>query len=205
MVATALLALMLTADWPTIVKPLTDQTVRIEAQIDTEQETAHWLCSGVVIDADRGYVLTAAHCVNRPPTAVLTLTINRKHATLIKENRLLDIAVLQFDAKGEKAITLAETVPMTGEEVALVGFAYGRKQLYVQIGRVALPTDEDGRFVVDVTTIRGDSGGPLINARGELVGIVSAIEYSGGYLGSAVALDTVRSFVKAYLPKAKTP
>lgn len=200
---TFLLLLVLAPDWPTVIKPVSDQVVRIEIQITTAEDNDVGFCSGVVLDADRGFVLTAQHCVRRLPADAISIAVNGRHADVVRENRVLDLAILHFDAKKERAMALAAETPPVGAEIALVGHAYGAKPQYVQVGRVALQLDDEGRFVVDLTTIKGDSGCPIINDRGELVGLTSQINVAGGYLGSAVPLETIRAFVKSYLPEKK--
>lgn len=185
------------ADWTTAIKPALSAVVRLEIQ--RGDKTGR--CSGVVFNADAGYALTMAHCTGAEPKG-LSLTANGRHADLIRWNEILDLAVIKFDVKGEAQIVLAKQTPPMGTEIALLGFAYGSRQLHTQYGRVSLPLDEESQsLMLDVTTLFGDSGGMAINAAGELVGMTSALKFAGGHLAVMVPVEATRDFVKAYLPK----
>lgn len=183
--------------WPSIIDAAVQSVVRLEMQ--KGEDTG--LCSGVVIHLDPDLLATMAHCTGTDPKAI-SLTANGRNAELIYANALLDLAVVKFHAKKERVIKLAADTPPTGTPVALLGFAYGSKQLHAQFGHVSLPLDQDsGRLMLDVTVLRGDSGGMAINSDGELVGMTSAYKMSGGYLTVMAPVEAVRDFVKAYLPK----
>jgi hypothetical protein len=111
---------------------------------------------------------------------------------------------VRFAVKKETAIAFAKETPAAASEVAILGYAYGARELAMQFGRVALPADVDGNLLLDVTTIRGDSGGAAIDLSGELVGMTSAIKQSGGYLAVLKPVEQARDFVKEYLPKKLT-
>jgi putative serine protease PepD len=199
-VCAVLLALSNT-NWPTAVKPAIGAVVRLEMQ----RESGKGLCSAVLVNADAGFALTMAHCTGTDPKG-LSMTANGRHAELIRWNELLDLAVVRFDVKGETQIPLAKETPVAGTEIAVLGFAYGSRQLHTQYGHVSLPLDEESqRLMLDATVIFGDSGGMAINAAGELVGMTSAIKTAGGSLAVMLPVESVRDFAKAYLPKPKTP
>lgn len=187
-------------DWTQAIKPALASVVRLEMQ---RSDGLGW-CSAVLFNAEAGFALTMAHCTGTDPKG-LSLTANGRHAELVRWNEILDLAVIKFDVKNEAQIPLAKDTPPMGTEIALLGYAFGSRQLHTQYGHVSLPLDEESRaLMLDVTTIRGDSGGLAINAAGELVGMTSAIKISGGYLAVMVPVEAVRDFVKPYLPK-KTP
>lgn len=202
-----MLLLALGADWPTTIKPVADQVVRLEIlTTNASGGEQKGVCSGVVIDAARGFVLTADHCVTHLPGTSISVTANGRDAQIVKENRILDLAVLKFQAKRETAMPLAADNPTLGAEVALVGFAFGDKAPSWQFGRVAQVKDERGALRLDLMVVPGQSGGAAINDRGELVGLVQAVQFAAGG-ASHVALtwpvDAVRDFVKDYLPPGK--
>lgn len=198
LVALLLLQAPVASDWPTVLKPTYAQVVRLQiAGPDGSVGT----CSGTVINKTDGYVLTAAHCVDEKDIAV---TVNTRHAEVIKANRLLDLAVLQFVAKDETEMELAPETPPAGTEVAALGFAFGAEKMGPQIGHIQQYNAEGKDLWVNVDIIFGDSGGPLIDKQGRLVGVNSGI-YSIGpaHLGSVIPVDRVVDFVKPYLPKPK--
>lgn len=189
-------------DWTQAIKPALASVVRLEMQ-KGEEWTGR--CSAVLFNADLGYALTMAHCTKADPKG-LSLTANGRHAELIRWNELLDLSVVKFDVKGETPITFAKDTPPMGTPIALLGYAYGSRQLHTQYGHVSLPLDEESqRLMLDVTGIFGDSGGLAINAAGELVGMTSALKSAGGYLVVMLPVEAVKDFVKPYLPKPKTP
>jgi serine protease Do len=184
-------------DWSAVVVGLEKQVPRIE--ILAPESPYPGTCSGVVLNADAGYVLTAAHCLVEKSA----LTVNGRHAELVRQNRLLDLAVLRTELKDAKTMPLAKDPPAIGAEVALVGFAFGAKRLHHQFGRVSQPLDDDGAMILDLMVISGDSGGPAINAAGELIGMTSAVKFAHPSMHAAVLvpISKVRDFVSPYLPK----
>jgi S1-C subfamily serine protease len=187
-------------DWSTVVAGLDKSVPRIEI-LDPDSERPG-VCSGVVLNAEAGYVLTAAHCVNPNPDKV-SITVNGKHAELVRQNRVLDLAVIRAELKGGISMPLAKQAPVMGSEIAVVGFAFGQKKLAVQVGHVSLPLDDDELLILDVVAIGGDSGGPAINPQGELVGLTSAVKvwHPAMHVALTVPVEKVRDFVEHYLPQ----
>jgi S1-C subfamily serine protease len=182
-------------DWQTVVKPLRHQVPRIEIQ-DGENKG---VCSGVILNAAAGYVLTAGHCVDGKP-ADLSVTVNGNHADIVKVNKLLDLAVLKIESDDEVTLPLAKEPAAVGSEIAVVGFMLGSKTLHVQFGRVAAIDTDEGALIVDGVVLPGDSGGALINGAGELVGMSNRY-YRGTAIGMAVPVKVLRKFAKDFLPK----
>jgi S1-C subfamily serine protease len=183
----SLSALTLASDWD--IPDLKKTVLRLER---TASDGAVGICSAVVYAP--GKALTAAHCVDHSNA---DFTLAGRHATVIEQNRGLDIATMKFKPKDEVPIVLATSVPKAGREVAMIGFAFGKPDLHAQFGRVANSRDQDGYTVLNMDTIFGDSGGAVIDRKGQLVGIVSAIYANGpAHLGLAVPIDTVRDFIE---------
>jgi S1-C subfamily serine protease len=192
-----LLLTLLGADWTTVVKPLEKQVVRLEMMQGEETGT----CSGSVIDAKRGFVLTAAHCI---PDVVnvnqMALTVNRRNAELIKLNRILDLAIVQFTVRGEVETVLADSTPEVGTEIVVMGYGFGTKQAAPQFGRITLQRNDAGdRTWINVDTLFGDSGGPVFDALGRQVAMTSAILSRGpAHISAAVRVEDIRDFVEGY-------
>jgi S1-C subfamily serine protease len=184
-------------DWSAVVVGLEQSVPRIE--ILAPDAPGPGTCSGVVLNAEAGYVLTAAHCT----VEKAAYTVNGRHAELVRQNRILDLAVLRTELKDAKAMPLAKDPPSIGAEVALVGFAFGAKRLHHQFGRVSQPFDDDGAMILDLMVIAGESGGPAINAAGELIGLTSAVKFAHPTMHAAllIPVSKVREFVENYLPK----
>jgi hypothetical protein len=86
-----LLLMLMQTDWVTVLRPLEKQVPRIEIQVGE----AMGVCSGVVINAQAGFVLSAAHCFEGKAED-LNIAINGRHAEMVKMNKLLDLAVLRW-------------------------------------------------------------------------------------------------------------
>jgi serine protease DegQ len=189
-------------DWPAIVRPAAKQVPRIE--ILREGSTRPIACSGVIFNKELAYVLTAAHCVEGRPD-VVAITVNGRHADLVRSNRILDLAVLRTTLKDEEQIELADVSPEQGAEVAVLGYAFEVEKLAAQFGRVAQTLNAERRaMLVNADLIFGDSGGALIDVEGKLVGMNSRIYYSGpAHLAAAVPIEAIRDFIEHLLPKKK--
>lgn len=187
------------ADWVPLVKDLAHKVPRIEILSGEDKG----VCSGVWLNTDAGFVLTAAHCVATDSGTRLDITVAGRDAAVVRYNRLLDLAVLRVTPKhGDVAVELAERTPDLGTEVGVVGYAFGYKQAVVSVGRIALVLDDDQQQMrVDITAIPGESGGALLDDQGRLVGMTSGIFYIGpSHLGSFVRVEDIREYVGQYLP-----
>jgi putative serine protease PepD len=191
------------ANWPVVAPGLETRVVRLEMAFENGDKG---VCSGAVLNKEAGYVVTCAHCVENGRSKLTALTVKGLHAEPVRQNTLLDIAVVRTDFSDDphvETIPLAADVPTLGSDVAVMGYAFGKKRMYAQFGRVSLPIDDDGLLVIDGMAISGESGGPTINAAGELVGLTSSVIYHGPmHLALMVPVKQVREFVKQYLPKA---
>ena len=159
-----------------------------------EYET-HSLGSGFIISSD-GYILTNSHVVEKADEVVVKLTDKREFkAKVIGTDRRTDVAVLKIEAKGLPVANLGDPNKMkVGEWVVAIGSPYGFENS-VTAGIVsakgrALPGDNFVSFIqTDVAVNPGNSGGPLFNLRGEVVGVNSQIySRTGGYMGLSFAI-----------------
>ena len=155
----------------------------------------HSLGSGFIISAD-GYVLTNAHVVDRADEVVVKLTDKREFkAKVIGADRRTDVALLKIEAKSLPVVNLGDPNRMkVGEWVVAIGSPYGFENS-VTAGIVsakgrALPGDNFVSFIqTDVAVNPGNSGGPLFNLGGEVVGVNSQIySRTGGYMGLSFAI-----------------
>lgn len=172
--------------------------VRIVSQ---GKDTFPSTCSGVVLDAERGYVVTAHHCVDQENVNVV---VDGKHATVTRENRVLDLAVLHTQIKEKVNATLAPENPTLASDVWVVGYALATEHVAVQRGIVSYYDPDNMR--IDPTVLGGDSGGAVFDSKGQLVAIVSSVSawpsllQPLGVVGNVVPVETVRDFVRPYLP-----
>jgi serine protease Do len=154
--------------------------------------------SGVIVDAQRGYVLTANHVVARISNVQVTLKDGRRfEARIVGRDPDTDIAVLQLKgATGLKAIPMGDSDKLqVGDFVLAVGNPFGLGQTVTSgivsaLGRTGLGKQGYEDFIqTDAAINPGNSGGALVNLRGELVGINTAIiSSSGGNIGIGFAV-----------------
>jgi len=151
--------------------------------------------SGFIVSHD-GLILTNAHVVKGANSVTVKLTDRREfRAKVLGSDPKTDIAVLKIDAKDLPVVQLGSTKSLNvGEWVLAIGSPFGFENS-VTAGVVsakgrALPDDSFVPFIqTDVAVNPGNSGGPLFNSRGEVVGINSQIySRSGGYQGVSFAI-----------------
>jgi S1-C subfamily serine protease len=130
----------------------------------------------------------------------LSIAVNGRHAEVVRMNKLLDLAVLKFKVRGELEMALAHESPEAGTEICVAGFTLGQKQFHMQFGRIAARRSDDGALVLDSVILPGDSGGAIVNIKGELVGMSNQF-YRGTGIGLAIPVEKVEDFVESYLPK----
>lgn len=190
-------------DWTAPI-PSSKSVARLEMLAEGEESPG--ICSGVVINTDPAYVLTAAHCVEHKQSEALDMTVNGRYAEVARVSRLLDLAVVSFTAKDEVAMPLADKLPAPGTEIAVIGYAFGIKAPIPQFGHVSQTMNpESGYAWLNVDLIFGDSGGAVIDGEGRLVGVNSRIFTQGpAHMAGVVPVEVVRDFIpKQWLPKSK--
>ncbi|HVI55877.1 MAG TPA: Do family serine endopeptidase [Luteibacter sp.] len=156
------------------------------------------LGSGVVIDADKGYVLTNHHVVGGADDITVTLQDGRDFkAKLLGSDPETDVAVLQIPAERLQALPIADSSALrVGDFVVAVGDPFGLGQtatsgMVSALGRSGLGKGFQNFIQTDASINPGNSGGALVNLRGELVGINSMIfTPSGGNVGIGFAIPT---------------
>lgn len=155
------------------------------------------LGSGVIVDAERGYVLTNHHVVDGADLISITLRDGRQlQAKLIGSDADTDVAVVQVPAKNLTALPLADSDRLrVGDFVVAIGNPFGLGQTVTSgivsaLGRSGLGIEGYEDFIqTDASINPGNSGGALVNLRGELVGINTAIlAPSGGNVGIGFAI-----------------
>jgi serine protease Do len=151
--------------------------------------------SGFIVSAD-GVILTNAHVVDDASKVTVKLTDHREfEARVIGSDAKSDVAVLKIDARNLPVVKLGDPTALgVGEWVVAIGSPFGFENS-VTAGIVSakgrnLPDDTYVPFIqTDVAVNPGNSGGPLFNLRGEVVGINSQIySRSGGYQGVSFAI-----------------
>ena len=152
--------------------------------------------SGFIIEAE-GYVLTNAHVVADADEVLVRLADSKRSykAKVVGSDRQTDIALLKVEARGLPVVTLGDSQQLqAGEWVAAIGSPFGFANTItagiVSATQRSLPDETYVPFIqTDVAVNPGNSGGPLLNLRGQVVGINSQIySRTGGYMGVSFAI-----------------
>ena len=188
---------------------------RIGSQVDTGS-----VGSGFVYD-NLGHIITNAHVVDGADKATVTfLDGSQYNAEIIGKDKFTDIAVIKVSEKPRLLHPLEigdSSLLQVGEQVAAIGNPFGlsgsmTSGIVSQIGRL-LPSQNSGFSIPDVIQTDaainpGNSGGPLLNMRGQVIGINTAIqsitgEFSG--IGFAVPSNTISKIVPTLIEEGKYP
>ncbi|GAB4235567.1 MAG: DegQ family serine endoprotease [Methyloligellaceae bacterium] len=160
--------------------------------------------SGVIVDAEKGYVLTNHHVIDH----AIEITIKLKDGRQFKGKRIgsdpgTDIGLIKIEPDNLTAISIGDSDQLkVGDFVIAIGNPFGLGQTVTSgivsaIGRSGLSRDKYENFIqTDAPINPGNSGGALINSKGELVGINTAIIAPGGGnvgIGFAVPANMARA------------
>jgi serine protease Do len=160
-----------------------------------DEPPAHGLGSGFIVSSD-GLILTNAHVVRDGTEVIVRLTDKREFkAKVVGADPQTDVAVLKIDAANLPTVKIGDpNAVRVGEWVVAIGSPYGFDNT-VTAGIVSAKsrTLPDGTYVpfiqTDVAVNPGNSGGPLFNLKGEVIGINSQIySRTGGYQGLSFAI-----------------
>lgn len=159
----------------------------------SEDEVPRGVGSGFIISAD-GFVMTNAHVVDGADDVYVTLTDKREFkARIIGADKRTDVALVKIEGSNLPRLTLGDSGKIkVGEWVIAIGSPFGLDNT-VTAGIVSAKARDTGDYLqliqTDVAVNPGNSGGPLINMRGEVIGINSQIySRSGGYMGISFAV-----------------
>jgi len=182
-------------DNPLYKDPFFREFFDIPKQVEQEVSAAG---SGVIVDAARGYVLTANHVVEKIATAQITSKDGRRFsAKVVGRDAATDIAVVQIqNGQNLKAVPMGNSDRLeVGDFVIAVGNPFGLGQTVTSgivsaMGRTGLGKQGYEDFIqTDAPINPGNSGGGLFNLKGELVGINTAIlSPAGGNVGIGFAV-----------------
>ncbi|MBM3340652.1 MAG: Do family serine endopeptidase [Betaproteobacteria bacterium] len=165
--------------------------------IPEQQQREQAAGSGVIVDAAQGLVLTNNHVIKDAERAIVTLKDRRQfNAKLVGTDPGTDIAVLKIEAAGLTALKLGDSDSLqVGDYVLAIGNPFGIGQTVTSgiisaLGRSGLNIEGYEDFIqTDASINPGNSGGALVNLRGELIGINTAIiGPAGGNVGIGFAV-----------------
>jgi len=168
------------------------------------QRRTRSLGSGVIIDSESGYVVTNHHVIENADQIRVRLDDGRSfEAKVVGADPEADVAVIQIPAKGLKAINIGDSDTLrVGDFVVAIGNPFGLSQtatfgIVSALGRSGLGIEDYEDFIqTDASINMGNSGGALVNLRGELIGVNTAILARGGGnvgIGFAIPVNMVMS------------
>ncbi|HKP51731.1 MAG TPA: trypsin-like peptidase domain-containing protein [Chloroflexia bacterium] len=177
-----------------------------------QTRTAEALGSGVIIDS-RGYIVTNQHVVaNQQSLQVIFADGTKVNATLVGEDASMDIAVLKVEAKVPAVAQLGDSDKLElGQPVVAIGTALGDFANTVTVGIVSglhrqlddASTSIQDLVQTDAAINHGNSGGPLLDLNGNVIGINTAVVRNDGTMGSvaeglgfAIPSNTVKTVIE---------
>ncbi|MEI4220132.1 MAG: Do family serine endopeptidase [Candidatus Dasytiphilus stammeri] len=173
-----------------------------KAQNGTHPQKFSALASGIILNAAKGYVVTNYHVIKNTTKIAVTLNDGRRYeAKIIGKDPLVDIALLQLiDFKDLTDIKFADSDSLqVGDYTIAIGNAYGfpntvTSGIISALGRSTFKSTTLEDFIqTDAPINAGNSGGALVNLKGELIGMNSAIyspENEEGYIGIGFAIPS---------------
>jgi serine protease Do/serine protease DegQ len=184
-------------DNPLFRDPFFRRFFNIPEQAERPEQSAG---SGVIVDAANGYVVTNFHVIKDASRVTVTLKDRRQfQAKLVGTDPGTDIALLKIDAKKLQALRLGDSDLLNvGDFVVAIGNPFGLGQTVTSgivsaLGRSGLDIEGYEDFIqTDASINPGNSGGALVNLKGELIGINTAIiGPSGANVGIGFAVPSV--------------
>ncbi len=188
-----------------------DSVVLIKTRIETSYGFEDYAQGSGFIYSDDGYILTNNHVIEDAEEISVTFTNgNITEATIVGSDPYSDIAIIKVDVPSEtlNPVVLGNSSALiVGEPVVAVGNPYGLSGtitagIISQVGReLSAP---GGYNIIDVIQLDaainpGNSGGPLVNMRGEVIGINTAIVTGSTGLGFAIPSDTIKREIPSLL------
>lgn len=190
-------------------------------EIEEKEVPISGVGSGFIISAD-GYVVTNYHVVKGAQKVTVT-TYDRKEykAKLVGYDKLKDIAVLKIEGNNFKPAKLGDSSKLRiGEPAIAIGSPFGLEAtvtagIISMVGRSAseIGAPPDPRSLLgsrihsfiqtDAAINQGNSGGPLLNARGEVIGVNQAIIPYAGKIGFAIPINEVKASIEQIINKGK--
>lgn len=169
------------------------------ARVETE------LATGSAFVVGDGLLVTNNHVVQGASSVTVSFADATVGCQVSAQDALADLAALACDTDDHPALPLAGSLPQIGSDVTVFGYPGGSLDLIATSGIVSAP-DVDGLIRTDAALNPGNSGGPLLDSAGRLIGINTAIYSPSGAsagIGFAVPVDTVMRVVPQLIKTGK--
>jgi S1-C subfamily serine protease len=165
--------------------PFVEKVMRSIVRLDSGNlETTHPICTAFVVSASAGEALTAAHCV---PDDGEDLYADGEATYVIRQDQTFALVKVEAEEKPPLAIRKDEVA--VGEEVRTFGYAWGK----INVFRRTVSSFLEGDLMLDAPLAPGMSGGPVVDTKGEVVGVNQA---SNSVIGQACGSSEIRHFLK---------
>jgi S1-C subfamily serine protease len=205
---------------PTVVGITSTVTREVDAfpfGFGSYSEEMNGVGTGIIVD-ESGYILTNSHVVRDGEAGKITVLLpdsREVEGQVLWYERRLDLAIVKVEATGLKAATLGDSDSMNiGSYVAAIGNPLGLEfRSSISQGVISgldrtivtsdasdyssAPVQMEGLFQVDAAINQGNSGGPLVNSKGEVIGINTAKTQSGEGMGFAIPINTAKPIVES--------
>ena len=182
---------------PLMQDPFFREFFNVPEQLQRQQKNS--LGSGVIIDSSQGFVLTNNHVIDKADKIMVTLHDGRQlNADLIGTDPASDIAIIRVPGNNLTQLPIADSSQLkVGDFVVAIGSPFGLSQTVTSgivsaLGRSGLGIEKYENFIqTDASINPGNSGGALVNLKGELIGMNTAIlAPNGGNVGIGFAIPT---------------
>lgn len=183
-------------------------------QVGTEEQQVG-AGTGFLIHSD-GYILTNRHVVDDPEAEYTTLLSSgeQKTARVVYRDETYDLAILKIDGAAEQPLQFGDSSELRlGQTVTTIGNALGEYENSVSVGiisgldRTIRAQDNNGRIITlenviqtDVAINRGNSGGPLLDLSGKVIGINVAMDRFANNIAFAIPINAVKPILDDILP-----
>ena len=199
-----------------VVAKAKDSVVTLTSEIATNRGpfgngTATGVGSGIILTAD-GYVLTNRHVVEGSQSLTATLADGSEHpAHVVTVSDTQDLALVKIDATGLKPATIGNSASIqVGQTAIAIGSPLGTytetvtkgiisaldRTITVRDDQTGRPTTLNGLIQTDAAINQGNSGGPLLNSAGEVVGVNTATAASAEGIGFAIPIHEAQSLIE---------
>ncbi len=186
----------LAQDWSAVAESLQESSFQLLSKRSKGNESS---CTAWLFNVDDGYVLTGEHCIHD----IASVTVGGLNAEVVKENEILDMAVLRVKHIKGSALQFRTEDIRAGVQVATMGYPVNASVF--RVGWIASPHIIIGSWegvMFDVDIQQGHSGGAIVDSDGLVVSMFLRYRLDKTYQALAAGPSTLAlwNFVKEYLP-----
>jgi len=197
---------------PSVVGISTSREVVYQSFFGEQRGTQNGVGTGIIVD-EKGYILTNSHVVGDGSAETIVVQLNdgrEVNGTVLWNDKSIDLAIVKIEADNIKAAELGNSDDVKiGAYAAAIGNPLGlqfersmTQGIISGLDRSITVSDEngsqvtmDGLMQTDASINAGNSGGPLLNSEGQVIGINSAKAQNGEGLGFAIPINTAKPIV----------